>query len=140
MNFFVKKYSFSNSQRLFWGAFLALFLIFFALFIHVWLFTNSVESFKTEMKITSLINTSKLIYDKYSNELPASLEETGKSKGKSWLSAYEEEGQSSGFDLFGEKKAQPGKEVKKTESTKFRDFSFVLGYIITNYGLPMDET
>jgi|GEM_PF-2116033 len=140
MNFFVKKYSFSNSQRLFWGAFLALFLIFFALFIHVWLFTNSVESFKTEMKITSLINTSKLIYDKYSNELPASLEETGKSKGKSWLSAYEEEGQSSGFDLFGEKKAQPGKAVKKTESTKFRDFSFVLGYIITNYGLPMDET
>jgi ABC-type sugar transport system permease subunit len=139
MKLFVKKYVFSEGQRLFWAAFLSIFLLFFLLFVHLWITSNSLENFKTEIKITALMNTSKLIYDKYGD---ATTNETGTKsqtkKGKSWLSFYEEE--SSGFDLLLQSKPK-GKETakEKEENPKFKDFSYILGYIVTNYGLPADE-
>ncbi len=139
MKLFVKKYVFSEGQRLFWAAFLSIFLLFFLLFVHLWITSNSLENFKTEIKITALMNTSKLIYDKYGG---ATNNKTGTKsqtkKGKSWLSFYEEE--SSGFDLLLQSKPK-GKETakEKEENPKFKDFSYILGYIVTNYGLPADE-
>jgi len=74
MKLFVKNYVFSEGQSLFWAAFLSIFLLFFLLFVHLWIISNSLENFKTEIKITALMNTSKLIYDKYGG---ATTNETG---------------------------------------------------------------
>ncbi len=143
MKLFSKKYIFSEGQRLFWAAFLSVFLLFLLLFVHFWIITNSIENFKTEIKTTVLMNTSKLIYDKYGADIASETETKSETKkGKSWLSFYEEE-ETLSSDLFlvedNQKKRKTTKEKTKEENTKFKDFSYVLGYIVTNYGLPADE-
>lgn len=137
MKFFVKKYDFSPTKRIFVAGLSALIFMFVLLGVHISILVNAVDNFSTEAKIAVIMNTSKLVYDKFGSQ------EQGGGEKKSWLSLLEEEETPSfGFDLFGEKEKEVTKEKKKgttQEENKLKDFSLALSEIVNEYGNPNDE-
>lgn len=141
MKFFVKRYNFSLGKRLFVASLAGFLLLFTLLGIHLSILTNAIENFKTEMAVSILMNTSKLVYDKFGSEF-----EEEKQTGKSWLSILDEESTPSlGFDLFADKSYEETgiKQIKdKSEQksqNKMDDFSKLTEEVIREYGLPQSE-
>lgn len=139
MKFFTKKYIFTSTKRIFLSALISLVLIFLILAVHLSIVVNSIESFKTEMVVSFLMNTSKIIYEKYGNT-----EDTGDQdhKKKSWWSSLKEDESSNlGFDLFAEINKQEEEKTQKTPQgeNKFSQFSYVLNDIVNRFGNPKDE-
>ncbi|MEN2998520.1 MAG: sugar ABC transporter permease [Brevinematia bacterium] len=140
MKFFIKRYDFSPLKRIFVAGLSAVALMLVLLGVYISILVNAVENFETEAVIALLMNTSKLVYEKFG--VGAEEKETG----KSWLSFLEEEPESSGFELFGEKvkKVEPKKKKvdalgKQQAENKLKDFSVVLSEIVAEYGNPKDE-
>ena len=137
MKFFVNKYSFTPLKRVFIAGFSSLFLLFLVLGIHFSLLVNAIENFKTESIVAVVMNTSKLVYEKFGSDLD------GVKEKKSWLSFLDEEDEGMGFELFGSKtKKETVKnkfESSQKSDSKLKDYSLVLGEIVSNYGMPKDE-
>ncbi|MGC8767392.1 MAG: carbohydrate ABC transporter permease [Brevinematia bacterium] len=134
MKFFIRKYVFSPTKRIFLASIISLFLVFLILAIHLSVLVNSVENLRLESIVSALMNTSKVVYKEYGDT-------SEQAKGvKSWLSKTEEESPS-GFDLFAEieKKEKETKARESEKENKFEQFSYVLSEVLDRFGNPKDE-
>ncbi|MFN4245802.1 MAG: carbohydrate ABC transporter permease [Brevinematia bacterium] len=135
MKFFAKKYNFNPKSRIFIAGLSSILFLFIILGIHFSLLVNAIENFKTESLISITMNISKLVYEKFGSNIETATEK------KSWLSFFDENEENLSFGLFESETKKNVSKKEKTDKTKesenkLRDFSYVLGSVISNYGNP----